>query len=41
VDPVATTLGAIELVDEGGRTIRAATLWAERPVVLLFVRHFG
>jgi hypothetical protein len=34
-------LAPLEVVDEDGRVRRLGELWAERPVVLLFVRHFG
>jgi peroxiredoxin len=31
----------LTLVDEDGRQVRLADLWQQRPLVLLFVRHFG
>jgi hypothetical protein len=31
----------IELHDESGQPVRLSTLWRDRPLVLLFVRHFG
>jgi hypothetical protein len=37
----ATQLAAIELVDPDGSPQRLGDLWAERPAVLLFLRHFG
>lgn len=38
---VATKLSLIELPDHSGTPIRLGTLWHKRPVVLLFIRHFG
>lgn len=35
------TLGAIELSDSDGQTVRLDTLWAEKPHILVFLRHFG
>lgn len=37
----ATKLAGIELDDWQGNKVRLGTLWAERPVVLVFIRHFG
>jgi hypothetical protein len=37
----AARLGGIELADWQGRPLRLGSLWAERPVVLVFIRHFG
>ncbi len=34
-------LGALTLNDSTGSTRRLGELWADRPVVLLFLRHFG
>ncbi len=34
-------LGALTILDRNKQTIELANLWAERPVVLVFVRHFG
>jgi peroxiredoxin len=31
----------IELLDEAGRPVRLASLWTERPALLLFWRHWG
>jgi len=41
MDQLANALSAIEIRDEHGQPHRVGALWAERPVVLLFVRHFG
>jgi hypothetical protein len=38
---LATRLAPLELVSDGGERVRLGSLWAERPVVLVFVRHFG
>lgn len=37
----ATRLAGIELCDWRNERIRLGSLWRERPVVLVFVRHFG
>lgn len=34
-------LGEISLTDVGSQPHRLADLWAERAVVLVFLRHFG
>jgi hypothetical protein len=34
-------LGAIEVLDPQGEVVRLGDLWRERPVVLVFIRHFG
>jgi hypothetical protein len=34
-------LGRLELVDPGGNPHRLGDMWADRPAVLLFLRHFG
>lgn len=38
---VATDLAQFVLNDDDGVPVRLGELWAERPVVLAFVRHFG
>lgn len=38
---VTSKLADIELLDPQGRAVRLGTFWRERPVVLVFVRHFG
>lgn len=40
-DPVARELADAVVTDEAGRPVRLGDLWADRPVVLAFVRHFG
>jgi hypothetical protein len=37
----ASRLSAIELSDWRGRRVRLGSLWQERAVVLVFIRHFG
>ncbi len=37
----AKSLGAITLNDAAGGRKLLADLWADRPVVLVFLRHFG
>ena len=37
----AHALDDIEVLDPTGNPIRLGGLWAERPAVLVFVRHFG
>ena len=39
--PVPPALTACEVSDENGHELRLGSLWAERPIVLAFVRHFG
>ncbi len=38
---VATKLAGIELDDWSGEQQRLGAYWQERPVVLVFIRHFG
>ena len=38
---VADRLADIALEDADGNKVRLGTLWADRPVVLTFLRHFG
>jgi len=38
---VSTKTGQLEVLDLDGGKHELAQLWAERPVVLAFVRHFG
>ncbi len=39
--PVPPELAACEVEDERGQKLRLGSLWAERPIALVFVRHFG
>lgn len=34
-------LGEVVVVDPDGGEVRLGDLWADRPHVLLFLRHFG
>lgn len=36
-----TTLASVTVLDLDGRAVPLASLWADRPVVLAFIRHFG
>jgi hypothetical protein len=38
---VDAALAGIELRDADERAVRLGDLWRERPVVLVFIRHFG
>jgi len=38
---VAEALAAISLPDADGRLVPLGSLWAARPVVLAFLRHYG
>ena len=38
---LSTRLSDIELSDWQGQPVRLGSLWADRPVVLVFIRHFG
>ena len=39
--PLATRLSGIELADWAGARVRLGSCWAEQPIVLVFIRHFG
>jgi hypothetical protein len=39
-DPVAR-LANVDVLAQDGTTLRLGTLWAERAVVLVMIRHFG
>jgi hypothetical protein len=38
---VVDELGQVEVLDPGGERVRLESLWRQRPVVLVFVRHYG
>ncbi len=38
---LARKLAPLELSSWNGDQVRLGTLWSERPVVLVFLRHFG
>lgn len=37
----AQRIADIELADPESRAVRLGDLWAERPVVLVWLRHYG
>ena len=37
----ADSIGEMTVLDETGTAVRLNTLWATRPAVIAFVRHFG
>jgi hypothetical protein len=36
-----TALSDLSLVDAGGSSHRLGDLWRDRPIVVVFLRHFG
>jgi hypothetical protein len=36
-----TALADLTLLDEAGKDVAVSELWAERPVALIFLRHYG
>jgi hypothetical protein len=38
---LSSQLEKIEALDPEGRPVRLGEFWQERPVVLVFIRHFG
>jgi hypothetical protein len=38
---ISTRLAGIELEDWQRRPVALGTLWKKRPVLLVFIRHFG
>ncbi len=38
---VVSAMADLTLQDPQGAPVRLGDLWAERPLVLLFLRHFG
>ena len=38
---LARNLAGIELQASTGETVRLGSLWERRPIVLVFIRHFG
>jgi hypothetical protein len=38
---LSSRLAEIVLPDADGREVRLGSLWAERPAVLVFLRHYG
>ena len=37
----ARRLAEVEVLDTDGQPLRLGGLWQERPVLLVFIRHFG
>ncbi len=37
----ADDLATLTVQDEQGHLVEVGTLWRERPVALVFIRHFG
>jgi hypothetical protein len=38
---VASALASFELPDDAGMVVRLGSLWASRPAVVAFLRHYG
>jgi hypothetical protein len=38
---VSTRLSGIELSDWQGEPVELGSLWQEKPIILVFIRHFG
>jgi len=38
---LAAALAPVVLPDPDGREVRLGSLWAERPAVVVFLRHYG
>jgi hypothetical protein len=38
---LSTRLAGISLSDDRGQAVRLGAFWADRPVVFVFIRHFG
>ena len=38
---IASALAPITLPDADGKPVRLGSLWADRPVVVVFLRHYG
>lgn len=38
---LAARLGALDVLDLEGEAVTVADLWAERPLLLVHLRHFG
>ena len=37
----ADDLAKLTVLDEAGKTVELGSLWSEKTVVLMFIRHFG
>lgn len=40
-EPLSERLGPLEVFDLRGGKVELRSLWRERPIVLVFLRHFG
>ena len=40
-DSIPAQLAAIEVLNPQGDSVQLGSLWAEQPIVLALVRHFG
>ena len=40
-ETLSSRLAALELPDAEGKKVRLGSLWAERPAVVIFLRHWG
>jgi hypothetical protein len=38
---LSSRLAAIELPNSTGERVRLGSLWAERPAIIVFLRHYG
>jgi hypothetical protein len=38
---VADDLAPVTVLDTAGRPVTLGALWSERPVALVFIRHYG
>lgn len=41
MDRIPSDLAALTVLDVAGKALRFGSLWADRPAVLVFLRHFG
>ena len=40
-DSLSARLASITLPDVDGKPVRLGSLWADRPAVVVFLRHYG
>ena len=41
MDRIPSDLAALTVLDMEGKAVLLGSLWADRPAVLVFLRHFG
>jgi prostamide/prostaglandin F2alpha synthase len=41
METLSATLSEISLPDSDGRRVRLGSLWADRPAIVVFLRHYG